>query len=114
MAEIDVLTTTIAATGTLSPEIDIGTKSLVGLQLPSGWVTAAITFQVSIDGGATWGALLDGATGTVYTIPSVAGGSQVAIGIDPAKLRGWSSFKIQSGASQTNGVTISLITRLAL
>jgi hypothetical protein len=114
MAEIDVLTATIGAAQTTSGEVDIGTKSLVGLQLPAAWVTAAITFQVSIDGGATFGTLIDGSTGTAYTIPSVSGGAQAYVAIDPAKLRGVTSLKIVSGASQTNGVTISLITRLAL
>ena len=114
MAEIDVLTATIGAGQTTSGEVDIGTKSLVGLQLPPGWVTAAITFLVSIDGGATFGTLIDGATGTAYSVPSVAGAAQSYVGVDPAKLRGVTSLKIVSSVAQTNGVTISLITRLAL
>jgi hypothetical protein len=112
MAEVDIITAAIAPAGTVSTEADIGNKVVVGLQLPAAWVTAAITFQATIDGGASFGTVIDAVTGTAYTIPSVAGAVQSYVAVDPTKLRGISSLKIVSGASQTAGVTISLVTRL--
>lgn len=109
MAEIDILTTTIAAGQTVSAEADIGNKSLVGIQVPVNWSAATISFQASIDGGATWGPIVNAAG--AYSIASVGAG-QSYVAIDPTTLRGISSFKIVSGSSQTNAVTLSLITRL--
>lgn len=118
--EIDTIQVQIAAGQSLSPQVDIGTKSLVGIQIPANWTTAAIAFQVSIDGGATWGPLLTtGGSATPYAIASVTGGAQAYVAVDPSTLRGAVSFKVQSGTAaspvnQTNLVTINLITRLAV
>jgi hypothetical protein len=121
VAEIDILTTIISASASLSAQIDIGTKSLVGLVIPANWTTASITFQVSPDGGTTWAVLMDSTTAGAYTVATVTpvGSFPAAVAVDPAKLRGWSSYKIQSGTTgtpvvQTNAQTIQLITRLAL
>jgi hypothetical protein len=117
MAEIDILTTTITAAQSLSPQIDIGTKSLVGLVIPANWVAAAggISLQVSPDGGATWYELTTVAG--PYAIAFTAAGA-ACIAIDPTTLRGLVSFKIRSGTAgapvpQTNTVTLQLLTRLA-
>jgi hypothetical protein len=58
MSEVDNITAQIVAGQSLSAEIDIGSKSLVGLQIPSNWTTAALSFQVSVDGGTTWNELI--------------------------------------------------------
>jgi hypothetical protein len=119
MAEIDTLQVQIAAGQSLSPQIDIGTKSLVALVLPSNWVAAAggISFQASIDGGTTWNELLTLA-GTPYAISFTAAGAAY-LALSPDILRGVQSLKIRSGTSaspvpQTNTVVLQLVTRLAL
>jgi len=119
MAEIDNIAGQIAAGQSLSAQINIGTKSLVGLVLPGNWSAAAggISFQVSIDGGATWGELTTQA-GAAYAIGFTAAGAAY-IAIDPATLRGIQSLKIRSGTAaapvnQTNAVTLQLVTRIAL
>ncbi len=121
MAEIDIIPVTIAAGQSLSAQVDIGTKSLVGIQIPSTWLAAPISLQASIDGGTTWGVVLTVAGGstTPFQTASIANGTQVYVAIDPAILRGISSYKIQSGVPgtlvvQTGGVTLQLITRLAI
>ena len=121
MAEIDVITVTFTGGQSLSPQVDIGNKSLVGIQIPANWTTALLSLQASIDGGATWGVVLTaaGGTATPYQVASITGGAQCYIGIDPNILRGISSFKIQSGVPgaltpQTNAAVLSLVTRLAL
>lgn len=118
MAEVDVLTASITATQSLSGEVDIGSKSLVGLLIPTNWTTAGLSFQVSPDGGVTW-AELTTVAGTPYAIGSLTGGTLAYyVAIDPTTLRGALALKIRSGTqaapvTQTNTVTLQLSTRLA-
>jgi hypothetical protein len=105
----------IASGQSLSPQVDIGPKTLVGLIVPSNWTTASLSFQASADGGATWGELQD-QTATAITVGSITGGTQVFVGFDPTKLRGAWSLKVRSGTAaspvtQTNTVTLTLLTR---
>lgn len=118
MSEIDVLTVQISSGQSLSSEIDIGTKSLVGLLIPANWTTAGLSFQVSPDGGTTYGELTT-VSGTPYAIGSLTGGTLAFyIAIDPTTLRGVVSIKLRSGTqaspvNQTSTVTVQLVTRLA-
>jgi hypothetical protein len=117
MAEVDVVTAQIASGTSLSAEIDIGTKSLVGLLVPVNWTTAGLSFQISPDGGATWGELTTVA-GTPYAIGSVTGGTLAYyVAIDPTTLVGAMALKVRSGTqaspvNQANTVTLQLVTRL--
>jgi len=97
--------------------VDIGTKSLVAISLPSNWSEAGLSFQVSFD-GESWGELVD-TTNTAITVPAVAiaGGKPAQIAVNPAQWQGVAALKIRSGTSgapvdQVAAVTISLITRL--
>jgi len=119
MAEVDVVTVQIAAGQSLSPQIVIGTKSLVALIIPSNWVAAAggLSLQTSPDGGSTWYELLT-ISGTAYAISYTSAGAAY-IGLDPSILRGAVSFKIRSGTAaspvpQTNSTVLQLVARLAL
>jgi hypothetical protein len=116
--EIDNITAQIAAGQSLSAQVNIGTKSLVGLVLPANWSAAAggISLQASIDGGTTWGEVTT-AAGAPFAIGFTAAGAAY-IAIDPTTLRGAVSYKIRSGTlsvpvPQTNTVTLTLVTRLA-
>jgi hypothetical protein len=117
MAEVDNITAQIAAGQSLSAEIDIGPKSLVGLVLPANWIaaTGGISFQSSVDGGTTWNEVTTVA-GAPYAIPFTAAGAAY-IAIDPKTLRGEVALKVRSGTkaapvNQTNLVTLTLVTRL--
>jgi hypothetical protein len=118
MAEVDLnAQAVIAAGGSLSAQADIGTKVLAAIVLPAAWIAAAggLTFQASVDGGATWGEVTT-AAGAAYTVAYTAAGP-ATIGIDPTTLRGVSSIKVRSGTkaapvNQTSTVTVTLITRL--
>ncbi len=101
---------TIASGQSLSGEVDIGNKLLVGIWMPSGWDAAAMTFQVSPDGGTTWLELQSASAVVSYT---VAAGQ--FIGVDPTIWRGVMSLKVRSGTfgapvNQTANRTITLIT----
>jgi hypothetical protein len=119
MAEIDYISAPWGGTGTTSAQFAIGNKELVGIQIPSNWVTAGLTIQASIDSGATFGtvqALNSIAAGSAamsaYTIASITGGTQVYIAIDPNLLRGVNLIQLVATAAQTNNPTLILITRL--
>jgi hypothetical protein len=116
VAEIDYIPVTIASGTALSPEVDIGTKSLVAIAVPSTWIAAGISFQASFDGGVTWAELVD-QTATAIQVSSITGAQQIAV--DPTKLRGVTALKVRSGTAaapvnQTagGGVTLTLVTRL--
>jgi hypothetical protein len=63
-----VATATIAASGSVSAAVDLETESIVAIQMPAAWTTAAITFQGSND-GVTYNDLYD-SDGTEVTIAS--------------------------------------------
>jgi hypothetical protein len=89
---------------------------LVGIQVPSNWSTAGITFQNSTDGGVTFGEVWDLVAGDL-AIVSLAGGTLTYnVALDPARLRGLRAIKVRSGTlaspvPQTNQVTLQLILR---
>jgi hypothetical protein len=119
MAEVDLIATgQIQAGQSLSNEIDIGSKVLVGLVLPGVWIAAAggISFQVSVDGGTTWNELTVGTTGVAFAL-AFTGAGAAYLTIDPTQLRGVQAIKVRSGTVgapvvQTSLVTLTLVTRL--
>lgn len=118
MAEVDNIAVQIAAGQSLSPEVDIGSKALVGIVLPSAWIAAAggISLQISVDGGNTWNELTT-AAGAAYAV-AFTGAGPAFIAIDPTTLRGVQAIKVRSGTAgapvpQTSLVALTLVTRLA-
>lgn len=114
---IDAIPAPIAAGQSLSAQINIGGKTLVGIAIPANWTSAGLSFQASGDGGATFGELLD-ETATAKSVGSVAGGTYTEIAFDPTKWRGITCIKVRSGTSaspviQTNTVSVKLLTRFA-
>ena len=103
---------TIAAGQSLSPEIDLGQWTLVGIWMPAAWIAAGLSFQTSLDGGVTWLEHYNSAgTETTFT---VAAGQFIAV--DPTLWRGVNALKIRSGTAaspvvQTGGATLNLVAR---
>lgn len=113
MPLIQTVPVAIASGQSLSGEVDIFPNTLVGIFLPAGWTGTTITFQASVDGGATFGNVESGnaAAELSYT---VAAGQYVAI--DPAMWRGVTALKLRSGSSaaptnQAGNATATLVTR---
>jgi len=101
------ITATIAASSSLSPEVDLGIGTLVGIAMPAAWTAAALTFQVSVDGGVTWNELTTSAGAAVsYT---VAAGQFIAV--DPTLWRGINAIKVRSG---TSGSPVNQVSQAAL
>lgn len=119
MAEIDYISAPWGGTGATSMPVAIGNKELVGIQIPSNWVTAGFTIQASIDGGASFGTVqalnsivAGSAALSAYTVASITGGAQVYMAIDPDLLRGVNLMQFVATAAQTNNPTLTLVTRL--
>jgi hypothetical protein len=103
----------IAPAASLSGPVSLGALPLVGIAMPAVWTAAALTFQVSPDGGTTWLELYDGA-GNEVTLMAAAGqfvmpGATYAwAGINMLKVR---SGTAAAAVTQTPGATINLISR---
>ena len=105
----------IAAGVSLSAACPLGALTLVGISMPTAWTAAALTFQVSPDGGTTWQELYDGA-GNAVTIQAAAGQFVIPLA-DPSYFwRGINMIKVRSGTAgspvvQVAAATINLVTR---
>ena len=95
--------------------VAMGADTLVGIWMPATWVAAALTFQVSPDGGTTWLELYnDGGTATSISV----GVSQYISLLTNSNYtwRGINLLKVRSGTLgapvvQTGGATVTLIGR---
>ena len=100
--DLDFFTVTIANGQSLSPAVNLGQKTLVGLQMPATWTAADITFQASGDGGTTFGELetSDGVAANAvapFTIHTPV--ALQVIAFDPTRFRGVNCMKVRSGTS---------------
>ena len=89
--------TTIANGTALSAEVDMGADTLVGITMPAAWTAAALTFQVSTDGGVTFNEMNSSAGSAVSF--TVAASQYIAV--DPTLWRGVNAVKVRSGTSGT-------------
>ena len=64
---------TIANGASLSGAICLGDGVLCAIGMPAAWTAAALTFQVSDDGGVTWSELLDNNQAAVTVAAPTAG-----------------------------------------
>lgn len=90
---------TIAASGTTSGEVDISHFCLVGIDMPSGWDAADITFTASHASGGTFDPVTDG-DGTAVTI-TVAASKYIDLTKTGEQICGADFIKIVSSQTQT-------------
>jgi hypothetical protein len=83
----------IAPGASLSAPTPLGAGILAAVFMPAVWAAAALTWQVSADGGATWQEYQDG-TGAAVT-QTVTGG--VAFWVLPAQWTGVNMVRVRSG-----------------
>lgn len=111
MAYIEYQTATISAGNSLSAEVALGEKTLVGIVMPGTWTAASLTFQATPD-DINFYEMYDSA-GNEITVPAAAG---QFIQIDPTMWRGITGLKVRSGTAttpvnQVAAATITLVTR---
>ena len=107
-AEISAL---IANGTALSAAVGLGDGTLCGIAMPTTWDAASLSFQVSVDGGVTWGEMQ-----TITAAVSVTAAAGQYIALDPAIWRGINHIKVRSGTlaapvNQSADRTLTLQTR---
>lgn len=100
---------TIAAGQSLSDAQDLGDQRLFGIEVPTGWTAAAITFQTMLD-GVNWIDLYD-SSGPV-SVPISPGRLTL---VDPSTFFGLRTLRLRSGApgsavNQVGARAINLVT----
>jgi len=86
---------TIASGQTVSAALDLGDKTLVGLQMPSAFTGVALTFQASFD-GTTYATVVDDTGGSLtYTVAA-----STYIVIHPTTFAGIKKLKVVSGTAE--------------
>jgi hypothetical protein len=88
------LLSTIASGQSLSDIVDVGSKTLLGIIMPSAWTAANLTIQVSTD-GTNFYDVYDG-LGTEKTITAAANRYII---IDPTDFVGAKYIKVRSGTA---------------
>jgi hypothetical protein len=111
--DTEILPFVITSGQSLSNALPLGGKIVVGLQMPSSWTAAGLTFQAAPVDGVTFGELQDGA-GNPITLATVTAG--IVVNINPATWRAIGALKIRSGTvgapvAQAVTVTINVLTR---
>lgn len=104
------LSASIPAGAAVSGTINSGAQTLHGVLIPSNWTAADLTFEISVDGGATFFNMKS--TTNAEIDYQVAAGSYVAI--DPTLWRAINCFRIRSGTSavpvnQAANVTLEIV-----
>jgi len=102
-AEIEA---TIANAGQTSTEIDLGTVTVCGIELPAPFTGTSLTFQVSRNSGGTYKTMM--VSGTTYT-ETVA--QDRFISLDPSIFAGVRWLKVVSGSAEAAERTIVVVGR---
>lgn len=101
---VDPITTTIAASATVSATIDMRGMRLAGLIIPASMTSTALTFNVSND-GSTFVPLKDTTNAAIsITIDS----SAAAYPLVPMDFIGWRYLQVVAGSAEASDRTISL------
>lgn len=102
---------TISNGTSLSVPVPLGDSPLTGIAMPAAWDAAGLSFQVSADGGATWGEMQ-----SISAVVSVTAAAGQYIAIDPTLWRGINMIKVRSGTAaapvnQTADRVLTLVTK---
>lgn len=85
---------TIAAGSSLSTAINVGNRVPVGMRMPSGWTTAVLTFQGSVDGTNFYDLYDDGGNEISATVAA-----NRAVVLSASAFPSFPYLKIRSGTS---------------
>lgn len=124
IALVSALSVTIANGESVSGEVSLERRNLVGLVVPTGWTAAGVGFMVSYDGGTTFVQLniLDHSTVPAgldefeILAADVPTGEAIYIALDPTMFLGVTHAKVKSqtagaAVNQTGAKTLSLVVR---
>lgn len=98
MRSKDTASVTIANGTSLSGAVNLGSKILSAIIIPSGWTAAALSFQASDDQGQTWKDVYDQG-GNEINVAQAYVVINRRISIDPGDFGGIDFIKVRSGLS---------------
>jgi hypothetical protein len=122
VADLEVINVAIAAGQSLSAPVGIGFKVVVGFSIPTGWITAPLTFQITRD-GVNFQEYVDGTAaanpaGAVQIPPGATStlAANTDVYVATGTFDGVNWLKLRSGTSgtpvaQTGGATVGVIVR---
>lgn len=90
-----VLTATIAISETVSDAVPMYGCTPVAVQIPAAFTGTSLTFQGSIDGGATFGAISNADGAITYTVTTDG-----MYSLNPADFAGYDKIKLVSGTTE--------------
>jgi hypothetical protein len=108
MADLEIITTQIAAGSVVSAPVPTGIKTAVGIAIPSGYVGGALKFNTSIDGGSTWLPLFD-ASNALISISAPGAGTFIAL--NPATFAGVNLLQIAITTAPSSPLVFGLAVR---
>lgn len=102
----------IASGQSLSGAVQLGSMRMFAIVVPSGWTTANITFQSSID-GTNWAEVYD-SSGAEVTFTVGASPPYFVQNLDASQFLGTQYLKIRSGTAaspvnQASGATLTIV-----
>lgn len=108
------VTITIATSTTISAEVNVNAKRIVGIVMPAAWTAGNITLQALTDEPSAlpkapvFGAVSDGAGAVIVVAATPAAGSYVALP-DTLALIGLGRIRVVAGIGQAADRTLKLV-----
>ncbi|HEY6057011.1 MAG TPA: hypothetical protein VIV06_03215 [Candidatus Limnocylindrales bacterium] len=91
-----IIPVTIASGQSLSGEVNVNALEIVGIEMPTGWDAASITFAALVADGVTFGKVQN-AGGSEVTMTTPA--ANVYVAVADGALRGLGRIKVRSGTA---------------
>jgi hypothetical protein len=104
----------IATSTTISGEVNVNAKRIVGIQMPAAWTVGNITLQALLDEPAAlpkvpvWGVVSDGAGAAIVFAATPAAGTYIALP-DTLALKGLGRIRLVTTGVQVADRTIGLV-----
>ena len=98
-----VETVVIASSGTTSTALPLSGTTPVVVQIPATFTGTSVTFEGSIDGNSTYGAIANSAGLITY-----AASANRRLSLDPAFFVGYDSIKVVSGSAEGSERTLKV------
>lgn len=95
----DVIPVTFANGASLSGELNVAGRQIVGLVMPAAWTAAAISFQAALANGTTFAQVVEPAAGAEITIVAAAAVVDRYIAVPTTLPVGLGRIKLVSGTT---------------
>lgn len=95
VSALEVVPLSFTSGASVSEPVHLGGLRLFAIGFPSPWTGASVTFQISLDGGASWSNLRD-KNGDEVAVTPVAGDCTL---LDPAQFAAIQHIRLRAGTA---------------